>query len=489
MFDAATPHRAPNGWRFGTTNPTVAPAIWQVVDDSTAPSAPNCLALTKTDNYDGTFNLAMVDEPTLQDVELRAHVKAVAGTEDQGGGLIWRCQDENNYYICRFNPLESNFRVYVVAQGKRRQLDSVQVELSAGRWYEVRARMVGEQITCWLDGAHQLSATDGTIRDAGRVGLWTKADAVTSFDDLVAAPADGAGQVRTAPAATVPQQAGPTPIKLEAAETGMHNVLRVSQRIISGSAPESEADFVALRGMGVQTVLSVDGATPDIAGAGAAGLRYVHLPVGYHGIDPERRVELARAVRDLPGPVYVHCHHGVHRGPAAAAVAAVELGEMTAEEGVAFLHIAGTSENYRGLYACVAAAAVATPAELEAASTDFPAVAPRPGFVATMAQAQDAYDHLGAIRQAGWRVPEDHPDLVPPAEATRLAELMAGLLGEPEFGTRSAEFVVLLRESAARAREFEALLRANAASEKLSARLDAVGASCKACHVQYRDNR
>lgn len=189
-FDNAQNGGRPAGWRIAATNPTAALATWQVVADATAPSPPHVLALARTSNYDGTFNLAIADAPAWADLELTVKVKAVAGEEDQGGGPIWRCQDENNYYICRVNPLEQNFRVYVVAQGKRRQLGSVNVELSADRWYELRVRMIGDHVTCFLDGEQRLQATDATIPQAGRVGLWTKADAVSSFDDLAAAAAN-----------------------------------------------------------------------------------------------------------------------------------------------------------------------------------------------------------------------------------------------------------------------------------------------------------
>ncbi|MHC4786747.1 MAG: family 16 glycoside hydrolase, partial [Planctomycetota bacterium] len=121
---------------------------------------------------------------SFRDLDLTVRVKAVSGTEDQGGGPIWRCRDRNNYYICRFNPLEGNFRVYVVIDGRRQQLASDRVELTAGRWYKIRVRMEGGDITCWLDGEELLYASDNTFERAGKVGLWTKADAVTSFDDL-----------------------------------------------------------------------------------------------------------------------------------------------------------------------------------------------------------------------------------------------------------------------------------------------------------------
>ena len=183
-FDDQTPQHSAQGWRIAATNPTAELATWQVLADRAASSRPQVFAVTKTENYDGTFNLAIAPEPSFRDLDLTVKVKPIAGKEDQGGGPIWRCQDENNYYICRLNPLESNFRVYVVSHGKRRQLDSAKVELSPDRWYDVHVRMCGDGITCELDGGHPLHATDATIQQPGRVGLWTKADAVTSFDDL-----------------------------------------------------------------------------------------------------------------------------------------------------------------------------------------------------------------------------------------------------------------------------------------------------------------
>lgn len=184
-FDGDKPGQLPAGWRIDATSPTADLATWQVVADKGAPSPPHVLALTRSKNYDGTYNLAVAPGVSLADVDLSVRVKAISGSEDQGGGPVWRFQDAKNYYISRFNPLESNFRVYVVADGKRRQLATYKVELSAGRWYTIRIRMQGRKIECYLDGDRLLEAEDGTIGKPGTIGLWTKADAVTSFDDLV----------------------------------------------------------------------------------------------------------------------------------------------------------------------------------------------------------------------------------------------------------------------------------------------------------------
>ncbi len=185
-FDKDSADKVPAAWSIRQTRPTQSMATWRVVADPSAPSKPNVMALTKTDNYNGTFNLAIAEKTSFKDLDLTVRVKAVSGEEDQGGGPIWRCKDENNYYICRFNPLEANYRVYRVKDGRRKQLESIKIKSLADKWYDVRVTMVGDSITCYLDGKKLLEARDGTFADAGMIGLWTKADAVTSFDDLVA---------------------------------------------------------------------------------------------------------------------------------------------------------------------------------------------------------------------------------------------------------------------------------------------------------------
>ncbi|UCC29573.1 MAG: DUF1080 domain-containing protein [Phycisphaerales bacterium] len=189
-FDKDQANRIPNGWSVRQTNPTESLATWEVIADKSAPSRPNVMALTASNNYNGTYNLAIAEDSSFQNLDLTVRVKAAKGEEDQGGGPIWRCKDQDNYYICRFNPLESNYRVYKVVDGRRRQLDSAKIELHADCWYRLRVTMVGNRITCYLNGREMLEATDDTLSGPGMVGLWTKADAVTSFDDLEVSPLD-----------------------------------------------------------------------------------------------------------------------------------------------------------------------------------------------------------------------------------------------------------------------------------------------------------
>jgi hypothetical protein len=104
---------------------------------------------------------------------------------DQGGGLIWRVKDHDNYYIARWNPLEDNFRVYYVKEGRRVQLDSANVKADFAKWHTIKIEQRGDAIACYLDGEKLLEVKDKTFAEAGGVGLWTKADAATAFDDLV----------------------------------------------------------------------------------------------------------------------------------------------------------------------------------------------------------------------------------------------------------------------------------------------------------------
>lgn len=183
-FDKDEAGKTPGGWRIAETKGAGKTGKWTVAADESAASKPNVLKL-ETQAEDGTFNLCIAEKSSFKDLDLRVRVKANSGKEDQGGGPIWRCKDENNYYICRINPLENNFRVYKVENGKRSQIKSEKLETKTGQWYEVRVVMVGDKIECYVDGKKYLEATDDTFKDAGMVGLWTKADASSSFDNVV----------------------------------------------------------------------------------------------------------------------------------------------------------------------------------------------------------------------------------------------------------------------------------------------------------------
>ena len=189
-FDNDAVGQPPPGWkvdatRSGQGGSGAGLAQWGVIADVTAPSAPNALALTaSTHGEHETYNLCWTESVSFRNGRLRVAVKAVSGDVDQGGGAMWRVQDRDNYYICCVNPLENNFRVYRVTGGVRTQLDSKPVDVDAGSWFVIDVVVDGPRITCTLDDETVLMATDDGLAKAGGVGLWTKADAETSFDDL-----------------------------------------------------------------------------------------------------------------------------------------------------------------------------------------------------------------------------------------------------------------------------------------------------------------
>jgi len=184
-FDKDATSRLPDGWKAEGTNQKGPVATWQVVEDATAPSKPNVLALTNT-NHDsgGTFNLCWTDKVRFRDGSIEVRFKPVSGKEDQGGGLIWRVKDRDNYMIARMNPLEDNFRVYYVKDGSRHQNESAKAKVEAGTWHTMKIEQHADHIVCSFDGKECLNARDDHIQAEGGIGLWTKSDAVSSFDDL-----------------------------------------------------------------------------------------------------------------------------------------------------------------------------------------------------------------------------------------------------------------------------------------------------------------
>ncbi|MBL0871155.1 MAG: hypothetical protein IBJ18_11335 [Phycisphaerales bacterium] len=276
---------------------------------------------------------------------------------------------------------------------------------------------------------------------------------------------------------------------------GIHQLVAYAPGVYSGAAPEGAAAFESLRAMGFKTIISVDGAQPEVDAAAAQGLRYVHLPIQYSGISEERSLEIARAVRDLPGPVYIHCHHGKHRSAAAAGVAAVSLSLCTPEAAIERMRVSGTGANYTGLFAVVRESAPVSKQQLDAANAEFPSASKPKGIVQAMVEIDLISEHLSDIEKAGWQTPADHPDLVPAAEVGRLADLFRDLLKDPSTTSRDAEYARLMTASHAASVKLEELITSlskgqapdQSQRDALSKQAKILAASCKDCHAKYRD--
>lgn len=271
----------------------------------------------------------------------------------------------------------------------------------------------------------------------------------------------------------------------------LHNVLRVTPRMFSGNSPENDAAFAELQALGIKTIISVDGGKPMVDRAAAYGMRYVHLPVGYDGIEPQQQALIAKAYRDLDGPVYIHCHHGKHRGPAAAASAAVIVGEMTPDEGVDFLKAAKTAASYAGLYECVSSisAAVKELVDKSPPADELPSVATVSGLVDNMVGVDFCFLNLEHVKKAGWTVPRDHPDIVPAAEAGRLADHYRVLMDDAECKAKAEEFGALLKKAWEEAQALEDGIVAERDAKDLDTMFAVVEQSCKDCHTKYRNKK
>ena len=183
-FDDAKAGELPKGWTATKTGEGPG-SVWKVVERGKQ----KVLAQTSADGPKPLFNLCVVDAPSMTDIELSLSVRARDGKIDQGGGPVWRYQDADNYYVCRWNPLEDNFRLYHVVDGKRTQLTTADVKVKTDEPHTIRVTHQGSRIACFLDGKKLLEADDKTIVKPGKIGVWSKADAVTDFDDVEIKPA------------------------------------------------------------------------------------------------------------------------------------------------------------------------------------------------------------------------------------------------------------------------------------------------------------
>lgn len=183
-FDADTLGAPPKGFEFGLTGQG-SPGEWVVRAEKDAPSGGNVLAQTDTDDIDYRFPVAYTG-PDMKDLHLSAKCKAVSGEVDQAFGLVFRLKDADNYYVTRANPLEDNIRLYHVVKGNRRQIADWKGKVTAGMWHELAVEALGDHLQVFFDGTKIIDTHDNTFSEAGKFGVWTKADSFTLFDDLAA---------------------------------------------------------------------------------------------------------------------------------------------------------------------------------------------------------------------------------------------------------------------------------------------------------------
>lgn len=177
-FDDTKAGELPKGWVAGVTGE--GKPKWSVEADASAPSKPNVLK----QSGEGRFPYCVKKDVSLKDGFVETKFKPVSGRDDQAGGLIWRFKDGDNYYVARANALEDNVTIYHTVAGKRASFKNADAKVSSGEWHTLRVDFKGAHFTVSLDGKAVIEADDSTFSEAGAVGVWTKADSVSLFDDF-----------------------------------------------------------------------------------------------------------------------------------------------------------------------------------------------------------------------------------------------------------------------------------------------------------------
>lgn len=278
---------------------------------------------------------------------------------------------------------------------------------------------------------------------------------------------------------------------------GVENVWRIDENLLSGGDPGGPGGLGELKRMGVRAIVSVDGAAPDVEAARKLGLRYVHIPIGYDGIDDTARRKLVRAFAEIPGPIYVHCHHGKHRGPAAAAIMARAGLGWSPDQAVEYMTKAGTSPDYSGLYESVRAFRVPSRAELDEDKSPLPEVVEVPALVEMMVGIDDRFDRMKAwLKSAESGQPtKDMPNVDPRREAILLRELTRESARLPECRERPRAFVAGFESLEADLSEWIAAMdqagerpgATQASRDRLAVILKKASGRCTGCHREFRD--
>lgn len=263
------------------------------------------------------------------------------------------------------------------------------------------------------------------------------------------------------------------------------NCIQVTDAVFSGGVPEGAEAFEELQKLGVKTIISVDGMKPDVNTAKRYQLRYVHLPHGYDGISKQRVLEIAKGMVDLPKPIFIHCHHGRHRSPAATASACVTLGWIDQAQALDVLRVAGTNSNYRGLYASVAKAGEFSKAEVEQVQVRFEEVASLPPLIETMVAMDEHFERLLGMDTEVARDPTRRNSLAD--QVLLLSDHYAELYRSSVAERMPTGYLKLLQEGEAICTELESGLRST--ERELMPLVERLKSNCIHCHQRFRDNR
>jgi protein-tyrosine-phosphatase len=245
-FDNAPAGQAPAGWTATKTGS--GSAKWTIEKDDTAPSKPNVLKQSGVATYPVCFK----DDTNLKDGFVEVKFKSISGKEDQAGGVVWRLKDANNYYVARANALEDNVTIYDTVNGRRTERKRANMKVATNQWHTLRVDFQGTHFTVTFDGKKAIEWDDEKFKDAGKIGVWTKADSVTEFDDFSYSAASTSQ--RAAPAepmvvfvcehGAAKSVIATTYFNKMAAERGLH-----ARAVYLGVNPQADLSVSALKGL------------------------------------------------------------------------------------------------------------------------------------------------------------------------------------------------------------------------------------------------
>ena len=292
------------------------------------------------------------------------------------------------------------------------------------------------------------------------------------------------------------------------------NAIEVREGLISGGLPETMDAFDELRRLGIKTVISVDGMRPDVQMAERYSMRYVHIPHSYDGIPDATLEALTKAISELPGPIYIHCHHGKHRSPTAAAAACVAQGTLGSASAMRVLELAGTNPAYKGLFQTVQKAKPMDALALAKLRIDFPSACDVPPLVEAMIDLEATFSKLNKVSLARWRDTSDVQGIDAAHEAVLLRKHFEEMQRLEGLGKYPGEFKQMLKESEQAAWFIESMLNpgfkqvavavavadtGSTAHRSELGRLEGghrkaleinwgtIRANCTGCHQQFRD--
>lgn len=282
---------------------------------------------------------------------------------------------------------------------------------------------------------------------------------------------------------------------------GIENVWRISKELKSGGEPGGEVGLKFLKERGIKTIISVDGAKPDVELARRLGLRYAHIPIGYDSVPREKQLQLAQAFAQLPKPIYIHCHHGKHRGPAAAAIMARFGLGWSGDDATAFMQKAGTSRDYAGLYNSVSTFAAIDPKTVNDMKRPLPEIVDVPALVDLMVDIDNRHDHLKSWMSQALAPKADQKTAVskidPIQEAIQLRELVRESARLPEcrdqpklFADQFAQLESDLSRFIGQIKAANGAIHAIPETRKdLEFTLKSVAKRCVDCHKAFRDQK